>query len=101
MPSEKAMKAAEHFMQWMIRTPVISRDNPQEEKLAEAFDKFAAEAVAEREQKITFLEDRLFALGEMNKPPCFCCGYNSEGYYQPSKHKCAERHHELAEKEDE
>lgn len=41
------------------------------------------------------LEDRLFTLGEMNKPPCFCCGYNGEGYYQPEKHPCAERHHKL------
>jgi hypothetical protein len=41
------------------------------------------------------LEDRLFALGEMHKAPCFCCGYNGPNYYQPSVHKCAARHHKL------
>ena len=41
------------------------------------------------------LEDRLFELGEMDSPPCFVCGYNGEGYYQPDKHPCAKRHHRL------
>lgn len=45
------------------------------------------------------LEDRLFALGAMDEPPCFCCGYNGPGYYQPNVHKCAERHHRLAKEE--
>jgi hypothetical protein len=42
------------------------------------------------------LEDRLFTLGEMNHAPCFACGYNGEGYYQPDTHPCAEKHHRLA-----
>ena len=42
--------------------------------------------------RIKKLEDRLFQLGEMNRQPCFVCGYNGEGYYQPDKHPCAERH---------
>jgi hypothetical protein len=41
------------------------------------------------------LENRLFALGEMEYAPCFVCGYNGEGYFQPEKHPCAERHHKL------
>jgi hypothetical protein len=41
------------------------------------------------------LEDRLFALGEMAKGPCFVCGYNGPNYFQPDVHKCAERHHKL------
>jgi len=41
------------------------------------------------------LEDRLFASGAMEQAPCFCCGYNGPGYYQPDKHPCAKRHHEL------
>ena len=34
-----------------------------------------------------------FKAGAMHKAPCFYCGYNGEGYYQPNKHPCAERHH--------
>ena len=41
------------------------------------------------------LEDKLFRLGAMNEPPCFICGYNGQGYYQPDQHPCAERHHKL------
>ena len=48
----------------------------------------------ERErERIQKLEDRLFMLGEMERPPCFVCGYNGPNYYQPSVHPCAERHH--------
>lgn len=45
------------------------------------------------------LENRLFELGAMESPPCFCCGYNGPGYYQPDKHKCAERQHRFAKKD--
>ncbi len=38
-------------------------------------------------------EKRLFAFGAMEKPPCFRCGYNGPGYYQPDKHPCAALHH--------
>lgn len=41
------------------------------------------------------LEDMLFAAGAMDEAPCFCCGYNGPGYYQPAQHKCAKRHHKL------
>lgn len=41
------------------------------------------------------LENRLFALGAMEDSPCFCCGYNGPGYYQPAQHACAARHHKL------
>jgi hypothetical protein len=51
-----------------------------------------AKLVALRAEKKR-LEDHLFALGEMDKPPCFCCGYNGPKYYQPSVHSCAARHH--------
>ena len=46
---------------------------------------------AERDRYI----DMLMAHGEMNNPPCFVCGYNGSGYYQPNIHKCAEKHHKL------
>lgn len=41
------------------------------------------------------LQDRLFTLGAMHRPPCFVCGYNGQNYYSPSVHPCAERHHAL------
>lgn len=44
-------------------------------------------------EKIERYEKLLFKLGEMNRPPCFKCGYNGKGYYQPNIHKCSELHH--------
>jgi hypothetical protein len=46
-------------------------------------------------KRITMLEDELFRRGAMEDPPCFCCGYNGPGYYQPATHECAKRHHGL------
>jgi hypothetical protein len=46
-------------------------------------------------KRIKILEDRLFMIGEMKNPPCFCCGYNSVGYFNPDIHPCAERHYKL------
>lgn len=50
---------------------------------------------SEAKKRITKLEDLLFSMGAMDKPPCFCCGYNGPGYFQPEHHKCAERHYRL------
>ena len=47
----------------------------------------------EAADRITELEDMLFELGAMEEAPCFCCGYNGPGYFQPGTQKCAERHH--------
>ena len=61
---------------------------------------YCREVKAERDKlkaKVGILEDRLFALGEMENSPCFCCGYNGPGYFQPDQHPCAERHHKLCE----
>lgn len=44
-------------------------------------------------------ENLLFKMGAMNKAPCFKCGYNGQGYYQPLIHKCAEKHHRLCEEQ--
>ncbi len=33
-----------------------------------------------------------FRAGAMNEPPCFCCGYNGEGYFNPDMHPCAKEH---------
>lgn len=54
-----------------------------------------ANTLAEASEYIERLEDRLFAAGAMEQAPCFCCGYNGPGYYQPDSHPCAKRHHEL------
>jgi hypothetical protein len=40
-------------------------------------------------------EDTAFARGDMLQAPCFKCGYNGEGYFQPDTHACAEKHHTL------
>lgn len=40
-------------------------------------------------------ERLLFQLGAMKSPPCFVCGHNGFGYYNPEKHPCAKLHHVL------
>lgn len=45
--------------------------------------------------EIERLQDMLFERGAMRDAPCFCCGYSGPGYYQPSTHRCARRHHAL------
>lgn len=45
--------------------------------------------------EIERLRDLLFARGAMRTAPCFACGYNGPGYFQPSTHACATRHHAL------
>lgn len=54
-----------------------------------------AHTLIDAAEYIEKLEDRLFSLGVMEQAPCFCCGYNGAGYYQPEIHSCAKRHHEL------
>lgn len=54
-----------------------------------------ANTLAEAAEYIKSLEDLLFAAGEMEQSPCFCCGYSGAGYYNPDTHSCAKRHHEL------
>jgi len=58
-------------------------------------ERTADERHAEAAARIAELEDLLFALGAMEQAPCFCCGYNGSGYFQPDKHPCAERHYRL------
>ena len=48
------------------------------------------------EERAKELEDQLFTLGAMKNAPCFCCGYNGPGYFQPDQHPCAKRHHALS-----
>jgi hypothetical protein len=64
------------------------------------FDAIQADNAAQAAE-IERLQDRLFKLGVMRVPPCFCCGYNGEGYYQPATHKCAAREAALLEGKDE
>jgi len=30
---------------------------------------------------------------QFEQAPCYLCGYNGEGYYQPKTHPCAVRYH--------
>jgi hypothetical protein len=34
-----------------------------------------------------------FAKGAMFNAPCFVCGYNGSGYFDPKSHPCATKHH--------
>lgn len=65
--------------------------------LAELLDpgvpKTEREHVAARE--IERLRKLLFRAGAMAVAPCFCCGYDGPGYFNPEIHPCAARHHEL------
>ena len=47
-------------------------------------------------REIERLRNLRFRAGAMAQAPCFCCGYNGPGYFQPKTHPCATRHHELA-----
>lgn len=58
--------------------PICGRELGEPDPLADRLERMA---------------DRLFKLGEMEKSPCFYCGYNGPNYYQPSVHPCAARHH--------
>ena len=55
----------------------------------------ALQQQAPKDAKRLELEDLLFSLGTMRDAPCFCCGYNGPGYFQPKTHACAEKHHRL------
>ncbi len=45
--------------------------------------------------EIEKLQNMLFVRGAMEDAPCFCCGYNGAGYFQPEQHKCAAMHNKL------
>jgi len=49
--------------------------------------------IAKLEHKVEKYEATLFAAGAMGQSPCFKCGYNGPGYYQPGQHPCAAQHH--------
>lgn len=59
--------------------------------------KISADLHGDLKKLLVKLGDRLFALGEMDKAPCFFCGYNGPGYYNQDTHPCAERHYRLHE----
>lgn len=44
-------------------------------------------------EKFREIRNLCFKLGGMLEPPCFLCGYNGEGYFNPEKHPCVEFHH--------
>jgi len=65
------------------------------EKTLEVVEKQRDRFITKQKKRIAELEDMLFALDAMSDPPCFVCGYNGSGYFQPETHPCAERHHRL------
>jgi hypothetical protein len=52
-------------------------------------------------EKIRRRDILLFQHGAMLEAPCFRCGYNAVGYYQPRYHKCAELHLKYYERSEE
>ena len=54
--------------------------------------------IKELEAQKRRLEDILLVAGGMGHAPCFICGYNGPGYFQPLQHRCAARHHKLRER---
>ena len=55
----------------------------------------AAEIAVEAENQIDQFKNAAFRAGAMMTPPCFVCGYNGRGYFQPDTHPCAKKHHKL------
>ena len=53
----------------------------------------AADEIVKLRAERDALREWLFARGAMEDPPCFVCGYNGPGYFQPDKHPCAAKHH--------
>jgi hypothetical protein len=48
----------------------------------------------EADAEIERLRTLLFEARAMENAPCFCCGYNGAGYFDPTQHPCAARHHD-------
>lgn len=40
-----------------------------------------------------------FASGLMSSSPCFVCGYDGEGYFDPNAHPCATSHRALCKRD--
>jgi hypothetical protein len=56
---------------------------------------WAHHEIARLRAEVDILRDMLFARGAMKDAPCFCCGYNGPGYFNPETHSCAAKHHVL------
>lgn len=48
-----------------------------------------SKVLALRERVVRY-ESMLFARGAMLQAPCFKCGHNGPGYFQPKQHACAQ-----------
>jgi|GEM_PF-6082612 len=69
--------------------------NQNYNSVAATYARILAKYIRNNAEEENRLEDMLFEMGAMEKPPCFVCGYNGPGYFQPDKHPCAEKHHKL------
>lgn len=61
----------------------------------------AAILAHEREQAAEIKRLRKLAMSThlFEEAPCFICGYNGPGYYQPEQHPCAALYHEAMEEQ--
>ena len=76
------------------RIPKTEREHAAAKELEVLREKLRhVETLRERERER--LHDLLFRMGAMEHAPCFRCGYNGPGYFQPSRHPCAAQHHAL------
>jgi hypothetical protein len=88
---EPLLKRADEIMD-SERQGTTERIRQTEAKRDDLFSKLAAARV-----EVERLAGVAFKAGVMDHAPCFYCGYNGEGYYQPDKHPCAARHHKAME----
>lgn len=71
----------------------------ERERCAQLLSEFLANEISFRRElkeargRERRLEKLLFQRGAMLQAPCFICGYQKGGYFQPEQHPCATRHH--------
>lgn len=89
---EFAVYLRQSLGEWFDAYVALNEDAPSVRLQAE-WDALAADLAATLD-KLAKVEEIAFALGAMEDPPCFVCGYNGPDYFQPGTHPCAQRHHE-------
>jgi chromosome segregation ATPase len=82
-----------------VRLVKSAREAWDERAKAQTFATNCQNRTERSEDDLAAARALLFKCGQMTKPPCFVCGYNGEGYYNPTKHPCAAHHHALAGKD--
>lgn len=57
------------------------------------FIDLSAELQKQRDALKAELAEEKWKHGDFEIAPCFICGYNGQGYYQPDTHPCASEYH--------